>query len=478
MIGLYRLRGALHPAAIGDGFVTPLFASEDRDDGTTYMQVIDRDRIRSFAEVELDDDDMVIQTNSQRQVSVGDRPLHGFQSRERGLLIGNVYFLRDALVAILDGKSVKPAVKRQIEAWRARNEEEPSASRVSSVAVGRPPAKTERPVNDPRSQARLPVYSGRDADFASARGAAANARSCLTNPLAVLSHPLFPAAPDAGSLNSLSLNDFGLLDRGLLNFIRSKRAFAIGGLQLVIDCGLVVEWYHDDATRHDALELIDARGARPLLDALADKDQSHTIFGKNDLRSFFKTFPRVRREIKQDMAARPTSTRQIRLDHPVRLKKALEFLFLTEAVLRYRFRNDETKTRFETITGTKVSSVDSATELWSYMWVDPLIYVCDPAPRDADISRVMNPDLLGMFAERSGQRQEVLYWALRGVPSTYGTAQAAAEVCNQFYGSSAAPTFVVTVPPDRHDARLNLLREDNFNREYLTHCEDIVRLRP
>lgn len=204
----------------------------------------------------------------------------------------------------------------------------------------------------------------------SQRGGAGTAAEASVNPLASLSQPLLLAQRDAlpTVVDWAQPNGLDFLSPAYLQLLKTKRAFAVGGLRLVVDCGLVVDWYNDDATRRDALNLIDSRGARPLLDRLADKDQPTSIFGKNDLRAFFKTFPPVRRNITQTQAGGPTSARQVRKDHPLRLRKVLEFLFLTEAVLRFRFRSNETKSRFEGVTGVKVVNEDAALRLWGYMW--------------------------------------------------------------------------------------------------------------
>ena len=313
------------------------------------------------------------------------------------------------------------------------------------------------------------------------RGIAGNAHESVANPLTSLSQPLVVARDDdvPTVTDWSSLGDLGTIDQGYLDLLRTKRVFAIGGLQLVIDCGLVPDWYSNDANRRDALNLIEARKLRPLFDRLTDRDLSTSIFGKNDLREFFKTFPPVRRDVAHTTLKPLTSARQVRKQHPLRLRKALEFLFLTEAVLRDRFRTDETKKRFESVTGVAVDSEDSAEAIWGYMWVEPLLYVVEPAPRAADIKRIMGPGVRrSAFAQRAGQREEVLYWALRGVPSAFPTADAAAQACNDFYGSDAAKSYAVVVAPDQHDARQKLMWEDDVDRDYVGSVENVVRLTP
>lgn len=297
-----------------------------------------------------------------------------------------------------------------------------------------------------------PAYPG-------ARGRAGSDSDVMADPFAAISQPILLATPD-DSVEAVAWND--VIDSGnpwlepFGRLARSKRAFAVGGLSLIIDCGLVVDWYNDDATRRDALTLIEERGFRPLLDRLSDRDSPDSIFGKNDLRSYFKTFPPVNRDTRRQADA-PASSRSVRLEHPLRLRKAFEFLFLTEAVLRFRFRNNETKVRFEAVTGTQVRSENDAARLWGFMWIEPLLYTIDPLPRQADINRIMQSRRPINFVEMSGQREGALYWALRGVPGTYLTARAAAEVCADFYGKEAAPTSPITIDPSRLDTRLSLL---------------------
>lgn len=102
----------------------------------------------------------------------------------------------------------------------------------------------------------------------------------------------------------------------------------------------------------------------------------------------------------------------------------------------------------------------------------------DPAPRDADISRIMNPVNSRNFAQRAGQREKVLYWAQRGVPCTFQTASAAAEACNTFYGPDAATTYGVTIAPDQFETKRDLMWDENIDPDYLKAVENIVRLTP
>ncbi|PTS88475.1 hypothetical protein DBR17_04485 [Sphingomonas sp. HMWF008] len=312
-----------------------------------------------------------------------------------------------------------------------------------------------------------------------ARGRAGSASDAKSDPLAAISQPILLETSDESYhpvawKEALRGHRSGLEPYARL--MRTKRAFAVGGLSLIIDCGLVVDWYNADATRRDALDLIEQRGFRPLLNELSDKDSSSSIFGKNDLRDFFKTFPPVDRETRRQ-ASSPTSPRAIRLEHPLRLRKAFEFLFLTEAVLRFRFRIGETKLRFEQATGMTANSEDDASKIWGFMWVEPLLYTLEPLPREADINRIMQSERPLRFSQVSGQRESALFWAMRGVPGTYLTARAAAEICDSFYGKEAAPTVPVTIDPTLFDARLSLLSASPSASGGAMSPENIVQLR-
>lgn len=293
-----------------------------------------------------------------------------------------------------------------------------------------------------------------------ARGRAGSAQEAASDPFAAISQPLLIGSAEEGaeaiSWRDVAGNRDGFM-RPFASMVRAKRVFAIGGLSLVIECGLVNDWYRNDANRAEALDLIEQRGLRDTLDRLGDKDFAGSIFGKNDLRAFFQNIPSVARQGASDPPDRP-SPRMIRREYPLRLRKAFEFLFLTEAILRYRFRMEETKVRFERVTGVKVRSPDDAAAIWGHMWIEPLVYTIDPLPRQPDIARIMQGQLPLEFVAQSGQREGALYWALRGVPGSYRTARAAAQACDGFYGPSAAPTIAHAIDPTAMDRRLDLLQ--------------------
>jgi hypothetical protein len=116
VIDLYRLLGALHPAAIGDGFLVPLFRKAYSEEEEIYVQIVVSEEVSSFAEAYAsEEEDVIFRTNSAREITVGDRPLHGFKSQEFGVLIGNRFFIRRALAKIRENYPAGSAVRSQID---------------------------------------------------------------------------------------------------------------------------------------------------------------------------------------------------------------------------------------------------------------------------------------------------------------------------------------------------------------------------
>lgn len=305
---------------------------------------------------------------------------------------------------------------------------------------------------------------------------------CVTDPLLAISHRLIlgeqnihrPTWHEVVAAEGISpLVDYAKL-------VRTKRVFAIGGLQLVIECGLVNDWYRNDANRLEALRLIETRGHRALLDKLGDKDPEGGIFGKNDLRGYFSYFPQVRRTNGSQAVKEPPGPRTIRKEFPLRLRKALEFLFLTEAVLRWRFDIKETGERFRELTGHTVTGPDDARLIWKYMWIEPLLFVLDPLPREPDVARIGAQELANTdrFRDACGQHPSVLGSILRGVPGSHNVTAAAAAACDRFYTPHAASTAVVSVPYAQHDKRLDRLQDNPLFKEGAAAIENIVQLTP
>ncbi|MCB2014429.1 MAG: CBS domain-containing protein [Sphingobium sp.] len=115
----FRLTGALHASAIGDGFVIPLFEIDGGRDKATYVQHYQEDVIIGFDQLKIREDDIVVQTNEQRDVVAGDRPLFGFKSRTSGLLIGNIFYLRKVLGAIRADYREGSSVRRHVDDFLA-----------------------------------------------------------------------------------------------------------------------------------------------------------------------------------------------------------------------------------------------------------------------------------------------------------------------------------------------------------------------
>jgi hypothetical protein len=263
--------------------------------------------------------------------------------------------------------------------------------------------------------------------------------------------------------------------------LRSRRAFIVGGLQLVIELGLLPTWYRDDNRRAEALALIDERNWRPILQRLADRESDNGIFGKSEIPKFFSTFPPVRRadagtpRIRRDDDAAPF---RIWNEHRLRLRKAIEFIALTEAILRWRFSISESVGRFKDLTGHFPEDNDGLYVL-DHLWIEPIIYVIEPLPREADIPRIMgNHAIVSAFRLACGQPAGALYWALRSVPCKLPTAEAAAAACNAFYGNGAAECAVVTVKPEEYMQRVALTGKRNHLPAYAREIEHLPQLGP
>lgn len=102
MSDAYWCDSALHPAAVGDGFVLPVFRADSGRPQPRFLQQYIDDRVIGFERVDLDPDDVILPSNHHRPLFLGDRPLYGFKSRASGLLIGNIFYLRKALTQLQD----------------------------------------------------------------------------------------------------------------------------------------------------------------------------------------------------------------------------------------------------------------------------------------------------------------------------------------------------------------------------------------
>jgi modification methylase len=107
--------GALHPVGFGDGPVVPLFRPKYDDAEGVFVQRWSDDLVAGFDPVQLDEDDVVLERNDLREVTVYDRPLHGFHSREDGLIIGNRFQMIDYLSSYLMRIEGRPALRGLVD---------------------------------------------------------------------------------------------------------------------------------------------------------------------------------------------------------------------------------------------------------------------------------------------------------------------------------------------------------------------------
>lgn len=114
-VSSFWLTGALHPTAIGDGFVIPLFATEGEAADRVFVQECSGDSIVGFKEAEVDSDEIVIATERPREVTIGDRPLVGFRSRSAGLVVGNRFYICSFLSKIRDEYESGSSILREID---------------------------------------------------------------------------------------------------------------------------------------------------------------------------------------------------------------------------------------------------------------------------------------------------------------------------------------------------------------------------
>ena len=313
------------------------------------------------------------------------------------------------------------------------------------------------------------------------RGDAGTANDCAANPLVAISYSLMLGANgnDCPTWDEVvGATQFHRLYE-YCKLVRVKRAFAVGGLQLVIDCGLKNEWYRDDANRADAMKLILDRGVRPLLNNIADKDSPDSIFGKNELRKWFKHFPDVKRE-DSDRPSEIATARATRREFPLRLRKAIEFIYLTEAVLAHRFKQNETRNRFADVTGFQPTGPQDAVRVWDYMWIEPLLYRVSPPARATDASRIVDKQhsTANTFSETTEQHVNVLHSALLGVPVRFDTALGTARACDDFYKPNGADTFVTSIEPGDFDGGNEVLSNHSAISTGSSYVENIVQLTP
>jgi hypothetical protein len=312
-------------------------------------------------------------------------------------------------------------------------------------------------------------------------GLAGERPDALINPLALISQTLYMPRADEPTLN-LPKWEFPVRDhpfaRDFASLLRTRKAFVLGGTQFLVELGALPAWYRDDDIRKVAHRLIKDRNLATLLNSLGDgRENSTSLFGKGEISEFFDTLPKIRR--KEAKSPRQFTRVELRKRHPLRLRKIIEFIVLTEAVLRWRFANDNSLRRFSDFTQIRAQHPDDALYVWDHFWIEPVFYILYPAPREADIRPILETERIAQkFAVTTGEDPVALYWLLHGVPDKLRNVKAAADACNSYYGNGVIPTQAVTVRPDEFRSRLNRLDGPHPTRDHGTKAGYILELGP
>lgn len=243
--------------------------------------------------------------------------------------------------------------------------------------------------------------------------------------------------------------------------------FVIGNHRIFSEFGVVAHWLRDQDRRAEARDLIDQRQGWNVLDPLRHKEnQPKDIIGVRDISAYCNSLP--------DPIDRPEnrnepklSEKDQRLQSTLKLRKAIELLHILEALMRYRFSQNQSKDRFARITGERADAAD-AVRIWDLVWLEPIIYTVWPRPRASEIPKIVSHARTGDFGKKSGQKSDILYRILSGAPCSWRTAEAAAALCNEFYktdplnydGKGPNPTYPVTIRPEDYAARLRMATTD------------------
>jgi len=255
------------------------------------------------------------------------------------------------------------------------------------------------------------------------------------------------------------------------SLLRQQRLFVVGGLNFVIKMGLLASWTNEAARRREALDLIDQRGWRPVLDGLGaqGKDPEDNLIGQDTVNRLYRTLPAIERENGGQVRTALPTQKEAWDGQLLRLRKAIELITLWEVTLRDRFRNDESLNRFRGITGytaTKANADQDAALIWNFLWIEPVLFQLENRARTGDIVTIINnPKYLEKFRAASGQgvssnpadaekeAKGVLYWALRGAPGKWTTIDAAAQVVNLHYAQGDR-AIAATLDPDDYIDRI------------------------
>ncbi len=334
-------------------------------------------------------------------------------------------------------------------------------------------------------------------------GDAEGAKRALKNPLELISRPIFLAS-NGKALPGLARWEWpkekidGCHPKDFKEFYATQPLFVVGGFRFIVKLGLVPAWYCHKQTRAEAKRLIKSRKWGKLFKSLQGKENSDDdLFGQAAIREFLAFSPPVHRwdedgddddaddadDFSNVVVKTPEEVKtfvqlQIRMrqEHCLRLRKAIEFIVLTEAILRIRLRKGKLLGRFAKATGLPEHRAYPEI-VWDYLWIEPAHYCVSVPARAEDIEAIMRrKEWVDQFQEQSGQRLGALYWALKGAPGKFRTISAACEVLNGVYAglAKAAPRSVL---PSEYKHKMKILDED-AKLEYNAENEFIPELGP
>ncbi|MEM7529670.1 MAG: hypothetical protein AAF416_18705 [Pseudomonadota bacterium] len=294
---------------------------------------------------------------------------------------------------------------------------------------------------------------------------ARDAETILKNPFAAISRPLVLSETGSpirtierylsGDLRSLNKED-----EVRFKSICNDPMFVIGGYNFIVQAGILSRYLEHDVTRSDAAQLIKGRGwekaMRPVISRGRDAERRE-LFGKVGVRNFFKYAPPTDKAFdkkKRRIAHTREFTLGQRINHCIRLRKAIEFILLVESTLSYRFTRKNKAygrvARFLCIDEERLRSIQpellACYVTWNFLWIEPVHYLLSTPPREADIDIMMSDrEAVADFTRLTKQGPGALYFILHGAVGSFRTVAAAATFVTQKY-PDLHPCFVTTCP--------------------------------
>ena len=259
--------------------------------------------------------------------------------------------------------------------------------------------------------------------------------------------------------------------------LSEKDCFVIGGTELIRQFGILPGWLRDGDARDEAKALIRNRGWDVLLRSLRGKEnekgKSFSLMGVKDITKYFAALPPpIDRPVPEDSDETLSPVNTLR-GLTLRLRKAIELIVLIEVVLKRRFEMKPPRSvdRFETVSGLPAAEARAA-YVWDHLWIEPILFVVTPTPKRIDVERMVAAEIRsGGFEAATGEGANILYRILYGAPCSRAICEAAADVCNRFYGTkpiigpapldAPTPTIAATVRPNEYDQRKALLTTVN-----------------